>query len=170
MLKLAPAEPQWFDLDLPQGRVRVQLRPITRAAVRRARELVGKAMLASETPDLAEIGEDMSAELLRGAIVAWEGIGDADGNPVPVTPENIELLLQHPDAFAVLNTAYCLPWYERDREKNASSGSPSGTGMAAMPGNDIVSSPVPPIATAAAPPARTGKTPRKLKPANPSGM
>lgn len=151
MLKLAPAEPQWFDLDLPQGLVRVQLRPITRAAVRRAREVAGKALLASETPDMAAIGEDMSAELLRGAIVAWEGVGDADGTPVPVTPEAIELLLQHADAFAALDQAYCHPWYERDREKNASSGSPSGTGTGAMPGNAIATSPAAPASADAAP-------------------
>lgn len=136
MLKLVPADPQWIDLPLPQGLVRVQMRPITRAAVRVARELAGQALIASENPDLAAISQDVSAALMQGAIVAWEGVGDADGNPAPVTPENIELLLQHPDAFSALERAYCQPWYERDREKNGSSGSPSGTGMAAMPGND----------------------------------
>lgn len=158
MLKLAPAEPQWFDFDLPQGRVRVQLRPITRSAVRQAREVAGRALQASENPDLAAIGEDVSAQLLRAGIVAWDGIGDAAGNPVAVTAENIEMLLQHPDAFAALDRAYCQPWYERDREKNASSGSPSGTGTAAMPGNDTASSPAAQTGKAAAKPARTAKT------------
>lgn len=155
MLKLAGAEPQWFDLDLPQGAVRVQLRPITRTAVRRARAIAGAALAGNDNPDLAAIGEDVSAALLKDAIVAWEGVGDADGNPAPVTPDNIDLLLQHPDAFAALDRAYCLPWYERDREKNASSGSPAGTGTGAMPGNDTAISPAARKPRAAARNART---------------
>lgn len=168
MLKLE--QPQWLDLALPQGLVRVQMRPITRAAVRAARDLAGRALQATETPDFAAIGEDTSAELIRAGIMAWEGVGDADGKPVQVTPETIELLLQHPDAFSALERAYCHPWYERDREKNGSSGSPTGTGTGATPGNDTANSPAIPPPPAAAPNAPTAKTPRKAKPANPSGM
>jgi hypothetical protein len=169
MLKLVPLDPQWIDLVLPQGPVRVQMRPINRAAARTARDLVGRAMLGTENPDLGAVGDVMSAELIRAGLVAWEGIGDATGNPVPVTPENIELLLQHDDAFRAIETAYCNPWYDRDREKNGLPGSPNGIGTAAMPGNDIATSPARPKPKAAARNAPIAKTRRKARPAKPSG-
>lgn len=166
MLKLPNTEAEWLDLDLPQGRVRVRMRAITRHAVRHTRELAFKAMQSDEAPDTLELSEQMSAALMRAGLVDWEGVGDADGNPVPVTPETVEQFLLHPDAFLALDIAYCRPWYERDREKNASSGSPSGTGTAAMPGSDIASLPATLPPAAAAPPAPTAKPPRKPPTAN----
>ncbi|TKZ20811.1 hypothetical protein FAP39_09855, partial [Shimia litoralis] len=82
-------EPRWHEL-VPG--VRLQLRPLTTAL-----------MVATRSdPELETVLEDASDEeralvfakaLARRAVLAWEGVGDADGTPVDPSPEAIDALL-----------------------------------------------------------------------------
>ena len=81
--------PRWH--DLAPG-VRVQLRPLTTAL-----------MVATRSDPVVEaVPEDASDEeravafakgLARRAVLAWDGIGDADGNPIDPSPAAIDALL-----------------------------------------------------------------------------
>lgn len=84
-------EPHW--LDLGHG-VRVQVRPCTTALVMAARTA------QRQDPDVPDTSQALGSrtasflkELGRLAIEAWEGVGDADGEPALVTPEGIDALL-----------------------------------------------------------------------------
>ena len=70
--------PQWCDL-IPG--VRVKLRPLTTALMVSAR---GDPAIADlpEGAATEEAALAMAKALARRAVLAWEGIGDADGNPV----------------------------------------------------------------------------------------
>ena len=98
MLKLNPTmtEPTWLDL-LPG--VRVRLKPKTVAMILIAREAavqVYRENNAAEIKD-AEVGTlaaiAMTSAYARVRIEGWEGIGDEAGEPLPVTPENINLAM-----------------------------------------------------------------------------
>ncbi len=59
------------------------------------------------------------------------GIGDADGQPIPVTREAIDLLMENWPAYDAIDNLYVAPALARDAEKNASSSSSAGTSAAA---------------------------------------
>ncbi|MFE1601633.1 hypothetical protein [Methylobacterium sp. ID0610] len=126
MLRLASsAEPSWLDL-LPGVRVRV--RPASVAMMLAAREAVGKVVRGDDREDVdLRTNIALVGELARRAIVEWEGVGDADGVPIPVTPEHVDRLMEHWPAFDEFDTRYVGPALRRDAEKNASSSSPNGT-------------------------------------------
>ncbi|ACL58771.1 hypothetical protein [Methylobacterium nodulans] len=126
MLRLAPSsEPYWLDL-LPGVRVRV--RPVTVAMMLAAREAVSKVIRGEDRDDLdLRTNIALVGELARRAIIEWEGVGDADGVPVPATPETIDLLMTVWAAFDEFDSRYVIPALKRDAEKNASSSSPPGT-------------------------------------------
>lgn len=127
-----PADPRPFLLP----RVRVRFAPIGIKAVRAARRAVAKA-LAIDVEDIEEAGDELSRELLRRGILAWEGIGDADGKPVAVSPEMIALFLADPTCFEAADRVYVRPWSDRELEKNGFAGSPNG--ISATPAKDIAS-------------------------------
>lgn len=143
MLKLAKSEPAWLEIRPARGddpAVRVEFAPIGIKAIRAARRAVAEA-LQIDPEDVEEAGDALSRELIRRGIRAWEGIGDAEGKVVAVTPENVELFLADPAAFEVADRVYVLPWVKRESEGNASAGSPNGTSTEATPALDTVSSP-----------------------------
>ena len=94
--------PRW--LDLTPG-VRVQLRPLTTAL-----------MVATRSdPALEAVPEDASDEeravafaksLARRAMLAWEGVGDADGNAIDPGPEAIDALLDVWPIFEAFQLTY----------------------------------------------------------------
>ena len=132
-------EPRW----LPLGRdVRVQVRPLTTPVYNliqaRALELMG------QLEDDGELALDAGNRTIREAlyrslvtkglalyaILAWEGIGNADG-PVEVTPATIEALIDSQPILAqVFHHSYLEPFTLLDTEKNASAPAPAGTGAA----------------------------------------
>ena len=69
--------------------------------------------------------------LARRAVVDWEGVGDADGNVLPVTPEGIDALLSLWPIFEAFNLLYVSRGMLLDAEKNASASSPTGTSAGA---------------------------------------
>ena len=103
MLKLSSPDPYWLDI-LPGARIQVV--PVGAAALLLARNAARDAR-GDGGPDA---GVDMQVAFtrtlaLRG-IIAWEGVGDADGAPVAVSPETIGQLLNDPSAF---ESIACMP-------------------------------------------------------------
>lgn len=73
----------------------------------------------------------MAKAVARRVVTGWEGVGDADGNPVPVTPEGIDALLDIWPVFEAFQTRCLTPHLMLDAEKNASAPSPNGTSAGA---------------------------------------
>ena len=125
-IQLSP-EPQWLDLD--HG-VRLQLLPLTTALM-----VATRSDPAVQTLD-AEASNDtraavFAAALARRAIVDWEGVGDADGNVLRVTPEGIDALLSLWPIFEAFNLHYVSSGMLLGAEKNGSAPSPTGTSAGA---------------------------------------
>lgn len=127
-LDLRP-EPRWTDL-VPG--VRLKLRPLTTALMVAARSDPGVAGLpegsSNEAAALA-----MAKALARLAILDWEGVGDAEGRVLPVSPAAIDALLDLWPAFEVFQTAYVAKALLLEQEKNVSSPSLTGPSAGAMP-------------------------------------
>ena len=116
-------EPSW--LDLGHG-VRVRVAPLTTALMAAARS---DAMVAA-LPEGASneiIAVTMAKALARLVVLEWEGVGDAEGDPAPVTPEGIDALLDILPIFEAFQLRYVSRGLLLEAEKNASAPSPSGT-------------------------------------------
>lgn len=116
-------EPSW--LDLGHG-VRVRVAPLTTALMAAARS---DAMVAA-LPEGASneiIAVTMAKALARLVVLEWEGVGDAEGDPAPVTPEGIEALLDILPIFEAFQLRYVSRGLLLEAEKNDSAPSPSGT-------------------------------------------
>lgn len=131
--------PQWCDLILG---VRVKLRPLTTALMVSAR---GDPAIADlpEGAATEEAALAMAKALARRAIIGWEGIGDADGNPIEPSPEAIEALLDIWPVFEAFQTLYVAKALLLDAEKNASSPLPTGPSVGAKATARPVQGPVP---------------------------
>ena len=120
-------EPRWH--ELAPG-VRVQLRPLTTAL-----------MVATRSdPAVEAVPEDASDEeravafakaLARKAVLAWEGVGDANGNAIDLSPEAINALLDVWPVFEAFQLANVSKGLLLEQEKNASSPSPTGSSVGA---------------------------------------
>ena len=119
--------PQWCDL-IPG--VRVTLRPLTTALMVSARGDPAIANLPEEAAT-EEAALAMAKALARRAILDWEGIGDADGNPIEPSPEAIDELLDLWPAFEAFQTLYVAKALLLDAEKNASAPLPTGRSVGA---------------------------------------
>jgi hypothetical protein len=64
--------------------------------------------------------------LARRAVLAWEGVGDAEGTPIDPGPEAIDALLDIWPIFEAFQLAYVSKGLLLEQEKNASAPSPSG--------------------------------------------
>ena len=127
-LELSP-EPQW--LDLGHG-VRLKLLPLSTALM-----VATRADPAVQGLD-PEAGNDARAAIFAGAlarraVVDWEGVSDADGNPLPVTPDGIDALLALWPIFEAFNLHYVSRGMLLDAEKNGSAPSPTGPSVGATP-------------------------------------
>ena len=80
--------PRWH--DLAPG-VRVQLRPLTTALMVATRSDPAVEAVTEEASD-EERAVAFAKALARRAVLAWEGIGDADGNSIDPSPEAIDAL------------------------------------------------------------------------------
>ena len=131
--------PQWCDL-IPG--VRIRLRPLTTALMVSAR---GDPAIADLPEGAATEGAavSMAKALARRAILEWEGIGDADGNPIDPGPESIDALLNLWPAFEAFQTLYVAKALLLDAEKNASAPLPTGPSAGAKATARPVLDPVP---------------------------
>lgn len=130
MLRLdLSAAPKW--LDLGSG-LRLQVLPVTTAIMVAARNDPAVEAL-SDTASKEEQALVMAKAVARRVLTGWEGVGDASGNPVPVTPEGIDALLDIWPIFEAFQTRILAPHLMLEQEKNVSSPSPTGTSAGATP-------------------------------------
>jgi hypothetical protein len=113
-----------FWCDLVPG-VRVKLRPLTTALMVAARSDPAIADLPKEART-EEAALAMGKALARSAILEWEGIGDAAGEPLPLSPDAIDALLDVWPIFEAFQSVYVAKGLLLDAEKNGSSPLPSG--------------------------------------------
>ena len=125
-INLSP-EPQWFELG--HG-VRLQLLPLTTALMVATRSDPAVQDLAADASNDTRAAV-FAAALARRAIVDWEGVGDADGSVIAVTPEGIDALLSLWPIFEAFNLHYVSRGMLLDAEKNGSAPSPTGTSAGA---------------------------------------
>ena len=68
----------------------------------------------------------MAKAVARRAVLDWEGVGDAAGDAVAVSPEGIDALLEIWPVFEAFQTQYVAKGLVLDAEKNVSAPLPSG--------------------------------------------
>ena len=125
-INLSP-EPQWFELG--HG-VRLLLLPLTTALMVATRSDPAVQALEADASNDSRAAV-FAAALARRAIVDWDGVGDADGNVLPATPEGIDALLSLWPIFEAFNLLYVSRGMLLDAEKNGSAPSPTGTSVGA---------------------------------------
>ena len=111
MIRLNPTK-DLQTLDLGFG-VEVTVRPMTSAIFAAARVDPAVPLLKADSED--ESGEGATKEVVtvalvkaiaRRTIVSWDGIGDAEGNPVDPSPEWIGLLLDQWAIYEAFNAKF----------------------------------------------------------------
>ncbi len=117
------AAPKWLDLG---AGLRLQVLPVTTAIMVAARNDPSVEAMP-ETASREEQALVMAKAVARRVVTGWEGVGDADGNPVAVTPEGIDALLDIWPVFEAFQTRCLAPHLMLDQEKNVSAPSPNGT-------------------------------------------
>ncbi len=127
MLNLT-AEPEW--LTLAPG-VQLHLAPLTTALMVSARADPAVEDLP-ETTSTEELALAMAKAVARRAVLDWGGVGDADGNIVPVSPEGIDALLEIWPIFEAFQTDYISKGLLLDAEKNVSAPLPNGSSAGAQ--------------------------------------
>jgi hypothetical protein len=123
MLRLnLSTEPRW--LDLGHG-VRLLVEPLTTAIMLAARSDPTIVAVASDAGDAhGSASNDDLARIVAKAVARivvknWEGVGDEDGKPLPLTPEGIDALLELWPIFETFQTKYIAGALILDAEKNA---------------------------------------------------
>ncbi|MDF1621790.1 hypothetical protein [Pseudothioclava nitratireducens] len=122
MLRLRlSTEPEW--LDLGHG-VRLFVEPLTTAVMLAARS--DPAILAAtqvaegeDTPSNDDLARIVAKAVARIVVHDWEGVGDAEGKPLSVTPDGIDALLELWPIFEAFQTTYIAGALILDAEKNA---------------------------------------------------
>ena len=125
-INLSP-EPQWFDLG--HG-VRLLLLPLTTALMVATRSDPAVQSLDADSSNDTRAAV-FAAALARRAIVDWDGVGDADGAIITVTPDGIDVLLSLWPIFEAFNLLYVSRGMLLDAEKNGFAPSPTGTSAGA---------------------------------------
>lgn len=121
-------EPGW--LDLGHG-VRLRVLPLTTALMVASRSDAQVEALPDSAID-EERAVVFAKAIARRAVTDWEGVGDAEGAPAPVSPESIDALLDVWPIFEAFQLAYVAKGLMLEQEKNASALSPSGTSAGAI--------------------------------------
>jgi hypothetical protein len=116
------ATPEW--LDLAPG-LRLLVGPLTTALMVSARaDPAIEALPEGATQEALALA--MAKAVARRAVLDWKGVGDAMGQPTPVTPEGIDALLEIWPVFEAFQTQYVAKGLILDVEKNFSAPSPTG--------------------------------------------
>jgi hypothetical protein len=122
MLRLnLSTEPRWIDLG--HG-VRLLVEPLTTAIMLAARsDPAIIAAAASAEGDAARSNDDLARivakAVARIVVKDWDGVGDEDGKPLPLTAEGIDALLELWPIFEAFQTKYIAGALVLDAEKNA---------------------------------------------------
>ena len=126
MLRLTLSnEPSW--LDLGHG-VRLLVEPLSTAVMMAARSDPAVRAVAGDNADLEgatgsdpddQIAVIVAKAVARIVVKNWEGIGDADGQPIEPTPDRIDALLDIWPIFEAFQTRYIAGGLILELEKNA---------------------------------------------------
>ncbi|MDO5757302.1 MAG: hypothetical protein Q4P24_07275 [Rhodobacterales bacterium] len=151
-------DPRWIDL-LPG--VRLLASPVTTAVMASARSDASLDELDADAPKEV-LAVAMAKAVARRVVTDWDGVGDDAGEPVEVTPDGIDALLDIWPVFEAFQEQVLGPHLMLDAEKNVSAPSPNDTSEGAIntanPASDSAQI------------APTGKTPRKPLRAGKSGI
>ena len=115
-------QPRWH--DFAPG-VRVKLRPLTTALMVSTRSDPGVEVVPEDASD-EERAVAFATALARRAVLAWEGIGDADGNAIDPSPDAVGALLDIWPIFEAFQLTYVSKGLLLEQEKNVSASLPSG--------------------------------------------
>ena len=128
MLKLdLSREPRRVEL-LPG--VTLELAPLSTAAMTAAQTDPAVLALPEDAAD-AETALAVAKALARRLVLDWEGVGDAEGAPIPVSPEAVDALVDLWPAFEAFQSKVVAKALLLDAEKNASAPSPNGASAGA---------------------------------------
>jgi hypothetical protein len=122
--------PEW--LDLGHG-VRVHVMPCTSAIMAAARGTEAVEALVAAGASETELALALAKAMAGIAVLDWEGVGDADGVAISVSPEAAAALIDVWPLFEAFQTQYVAKGLLLDAEKNASAPSPTGTSAGAKP-------------------------------------
>ena len=111
-------------LTLAPG-LRIKLTPLTTALMVSARADPAIDALP-DTATQEETALAMAKAVARRAVLDWDGVGDSAGNPLTVSPEGIDALLEVWPVFEAFQTRYVARGLILDAEKNVSAPSPTG--------------------------------------------
>ena len=137
------ADARWVDL-LPG--LRLVVWPVTTTIMAAARADAALGDLDDDSPR-EMLAVTMAQAVARRIVVDWTGVGDDDGNPLPVTPDGIDALLNIWPVFEAFQEKALGPHLVLDAEKNASAPSPNGT----TAGASDIAQPAPDAASTALP-------------------
>ncbi|WP_318013772.1 hypothetical protein [Paracoccus sp. DMF] len=113
---------RWVDL-LPG--LRLVVWPVTTTIMAAARADAALDDLDDSSPK-EMLAVTMAQAVARRIVVDWTGVGDGDGNPLPVTPEGIDALLNIWPVFEAFQDKVLGPYLVLDAEKNVSAPSRNG--------------------------------------------
>ncbi len=116
------ATPEWLDLDTG---LRLSGGPLTTALMVSARADPAIEALPDGASQEA-LALAMAKAVARRAVLDWEGVGDAAGDAVAVSPEGIDALLEIWPVFEAFQTQYVAKGLILDAEKNVSAPLPNG--------------------------------------------
>lgn len=112
----AITQPTW--VDVADG-VRLLCQPVTSLVLSMAKVDVAK-LDASDEADTAQRNirfDLLCRQVARIVITEWEGIGDMEGQPVPVDPVLIDALMNNNVIFAAFKTRVMMPAFALVAEK-----------------------------------------------------
>lgn len=112
----AITQPTW--VTVADG-VRVLCQPVTSTVISMAKVEVAK-LAVDDTEDMAlrSIRFDLLCRhIARLVITEWDGVGDMEGNPVPVEPVLIDALMTNNAVFQAFQAKVALPAFALADEK-----------------------------------------------------
>ena len=108
-------EPYW--LDLGHG-VRLHVRPCTTALVMAARAAVARTAPPQDERAAGTLTAAFVKTLAQLAVDRWEGVGDAKGKAVAVSPQGVEALMDLWPIADAFERQYLGPALLLEEEKN----------------------------------------------------
>lgn len=112
-------EPRW--LNLGHG-VRLLVEPLTTAIMLAARSdpaIVAAASDAKGSTSNDDLARIVAKAVARIVVRDWEGVGDEDGEPMAISHDGIDALLEIWPIFEAFQTKYIAGALILDAEKNA---------------------------------------------------
>ncbi len=118
-------------LNLGHG-VEVTVDPLNSAIFSAARNDAAVPKLEADRENAELVTVELVKAIARRTIVAWDGIGDAEGTVIDPDPVGINAMLDVWQLYEAFNSQFVAPFLILRAEGNASAPSPSGTSAAEL--------------------------------------